>query len=204
VGQPLRLTSGTFAHSGRPPLAQLFQPLHDQDRPVVRIVVPHFKSKACGGARGADKDQQDGQACYANRRSEAADALADWLDSLSEPQNPAGTFAGTLVTGDLNSYAREWPIQRLEKAGLINLIRSRHECTRDDCSQTTFRYQGRKGSLDYSLGSAPLLDYVVDAGVWQINAAEFPANGYQGPVSAPADAPRRSSDHNPVYTDLAL
>jgi predicted extracellular nuclease len=204
VGQPLRLTSGTFAHSGRPPLAQLFQPLHDQDRPVVRIVVPHFKSKACGGARGADKDQQDGQACYANRRSEAADALADWLDSLSEPQNPAGTFAGTLVTGDLNSYAREWPIQRLEKAGLINLIRSRHECTRDDCSQTTFRYQGRKGSLDYSLGSAPLLDYVVDAGVWQINAAEFPAIGYQGPVSAPADAPRRSSDHNPVYTDLAL
>lgn len=213
LGQPLRLTSGAFAHRGRPPIAQLFQPLIDQgtshqQKPVVRIVVPHLKSKACGGARGADKDQQDGQACYASRRSEAADALADWLDSMPEPENMTGTFAGlfagNLVTGDLNSYAREWPIQRLEKAGLTNLIRARHQCRPDDCTQTTFRYQGRKGSLDYSLGSAPLLKYVVSAGVWQINAAEFLAIGYRGPIAAPADATWRSSDHNPVYTDLAL
>jgi predicted extracellular nuclease len=45
---------------------------------------------------------------------------------------------------------------------------------------------------------------VVDAGVWQINAAEFPAIGYQGPVAVPADTPWRSSDHDPIYTDLAL
>lgn len=214
VGQPLRLTSGLFAHRGRPPVAQLFQPLIDkernnqerknQEKSVVRIIVPHFKSKSCRGASGADKDQQDGQACYASRRSEAAAALADWLDSLPEPGNLTGTFAGNLVTGDLNSYAREWPIQRLEKSGLTNLIRTRHECRPDDCTQTTFRYQGRKGNLDYSLGSEPLLEYVVSAGVWQINAAEFPAIGYRGPVSFPADAPWRSSDHNPVYTDLAL
>lgn len=208
VGKPLRLISSKWAHGNRPPVTQLFQPLSDKDKPVVRIIVPHFKSKACGGARGADKNQNDGQGCYASRRSEAADALAEWLDSRSGPGNLTvtltGTFAGTLVTGDLNSYAREWPIQRLEKAGLTNLIRSRHKCKPADCTQTTFRYQGRKGSLDYSLGSALLLDYVVNAGTWQINAAEFPATGYRGPLSAPADAAWRSSDHNPVYTDLAL
>jgi predicted extracellular nuclease len=205
LGQPLRLTSGLFSHRGRPPIAQLFQPLNDQknshqEARTVRVIVPHFKSKACGGARGADKDQQDGQACYARRRTEAAGNLADWLGSLEEPD----TFAGNLITGDLNSYAREWPIQRLEQAGLTNLVRSRHECTSDHCSQTTFRYQGRQGSLDYSLGSEPLLGYVLTAGVWQINAAEFPAIDYRGPISAAEDGPWRSSDHNPVYTDLAL
>ncbi|HKK55140.1 ExeM/NucH family extracellular endonuclease [Marinobacter sp.] len=200
VGSPLRLTGGTFGQGSRPPVAQLFQPLGDQHRRIVRIVVPHLKSKACGGATGADKDQRDGQGCFARHRSEAADELAGWLDSLSEP----GNFAGTLVTGDLNSYAREWPLQRLEQAGLTNLIRTRHDCKPGDCPQTTFRYQGRKGSLDYSLGSAQLLGYVVDAGAWQINAAEFPAIGYRGPLSAPADEPWRSSDHDPVYTDLAL
>jgi predicted extracellular nuclease len=216
LGQPLRLTGSTLGYRGRPPVAQLFQPITGPQQASVRIVVPHFKSKACGGAKGANKDQQDGQGCYAQRRTEAADALADWLASLPEPENvagafagtfagtPAGTLAGTLVTGDLNSYAREWPIRRLENAGLTNLIRARHDCSPNDCAQTTYRYQGRPGSLDYSMGSEPLLERVVDAGVWQINAAEFPAIGYQGPVAVPADTPWRSSDHDPIYTDLAL
>lgn len=204
LGQPLRLTGSTPGYRGRPPVVQLFQPITGDKQASVRIVVPHFKSKACGGAKGANKDQQDGQGCYAQRRTDAADTLADWLDSLPEEEKVAGAFAGTLVTGDLNSYAREWPIQRLENAGLTNLIRARHDCSPDDCAQTTYRYQGRQGSLDYSMGSERLLEQVVDAGVWPINAAEFPAIGYQGTVAVPADMPSRSSDHDPIYTDLAL
>lgn len=200
VGQPLRLTGSAFSAKGRPPVAQVFQPITGTSQARVRIVVPHFKSKACRGAQGADKDQNDGQGCYARRRTQAAEALADWLGSLPEPDR----MAGTLVTGDLNSYAREWPIQRLESAGLINLIRARHACRPDDCPQTTYQYQGRQGSLDYSMGSGALPDYVVDAGVWPVNAPEFPAIGYQGPIALPAGAPWRSSDHNPLYTDLAL
>lgn len=202
VGPPLRLTGGHFEHRGRPPIAQRFRPIAGQQPASVRIVVPHFKSKSCGGAKGADKDQQDGQGCYARRRTQAAEALADWLASLPEPSD--GSFSGTLVTGDLNSYSREWPVLRLEEAGLTNLIRARHQCGQGDCPQTTYRYRGRPGSLDYALGSETLLDQVLDAGVWAINAAEFQAIGYQGPIAVPADSPWRSSDHNPVYTDLAL
>lgn len=206
VGEPLRLRNGYFQVSGRPPIAQVFRPLAGSTRASVRVVVPHFKSKACGRASGADKDQKDGQGCYARRRADEAEALAAWLASLPEPESTDGTFAGTLVTGDLNSYAREWPLQRLEQgAGLVNLVRSRRQCTTGDCPQTTFRYQGRHGSLDYSLGTSELLEnYLVDAGVWSVNADEFPAIGYQGPIALPEAAPWRSSDHDPVYTDLAL
>jgi len=205
VGKPLRPSDSDFLVPGRPPIAQVFRPLSGPTRASVRVVVPHFKSKACGRASGADRDQHDGQGCYARRRADQADALAEWLDSLPEPDTTDSAFAGTLVTGDLNSYAREWPIQRLEQgAGLINLVRSHHHCSVSGCPQTTYRYQGRHGSLDYSLGSKSLSDYLVDAGVWSVNAAEFPAIGYQGPIVLPDAAPWRSSDHNPVYTDLAL
>jgi predicted extracellular nuclease len=207
VGPPLRLTGGNFGYRGRPPIAQVFRPIvgqAEQQPASVRIVVPHFKSKSCGGAKGADKDQNDGQGCYARRRTEAAKTLVGWLASLPGPDEGESTFSGNLVTGDLNSYAREWPIRRLEEAGLTNLIRARHECRPGDCPQTTYRYQGRTGSLDYSMGSESLLERVIDAGIWRINAAEFPAIGYQGRIGVPADSPWRSSDHNPVYTDLAL
>lgn len=212
VGPPRRLTGSAFGYRGRPPVAQLFQPIGGKASGIVRIVVPHFKSKGCGGASGANKNQGDGQGCYARRRTEAAESLVDWLASLPEPgpfsDTAAGTFtgpfAGTLVTGDLNSYAREWPIQRLEDAGLTNLIRARHECSPESCPQTTYQYQGRQGSLDYSMATEPLLEHIVGAGVWPVNAEEFPAIDYQGPVRVPADVPWRSSDHNPLYTDLAL
>jgi uncharacterized protein len=204
VAEPRRFNHGFFRYQGRPPIAQLFQPLAGDRQKIVRIVVPHLKSKACGGANGTDQDQGDGQGCYAKRRTDAASALADWLATLPEPEQAQGEFAGTLVTGDLNSYAREWPIQRLESAGLDNLVRRYHECGRNHCPQTSYQYRGRKGSLDHSLGSKSLLGQVVGAGVWPVNAAEFPVIGYQGDLAAPGGVPWRSSDHDPIYTDLAL
>ena len=206
VGEPQRLTAGPFARQGRPPLAQRFRPLAGSNQAAarsVRIVVPHFKSKGCGGATGADRDQNDGQGCYAQRRIQEADALADWLKSLSNRAS-AGDLAGTLVTGDLNSYAREWPIQRLEQAGLTNLVRAQFVCEFDHCQATTFLYRGRQGSLDYALASDSLRPYVLAAGVWPINAEEFPALGYQGALAIDQPIPWRSSDHNPVFVDLAL
>lgn len=200
VGRPLRMTATQSGYRGRPPVSQIFQPVGAKEQASVRVVVPHFKSKACGGATGANRDQQDGQGCYARRRTEAADALADWLASLPQPDN----FAGTLVTGDLNSYAREHAVKRLEQAGLVNLVRARHPCSADHCPHTTYRYQGRHGSLDYALGSEPLSRRVLNVGAWAINAEEFPAIGYRGPITASPDSPWRSSDHNPLYTDLAL
>lgn len=203
-GEPLRLTGARFSHRGRPPIAQNFRPLAGQNPASLRVVVPHLKSKACGGATGANRDQQDGQGCYARRRTESAEALAEWIDSLPEPDAEEGGFAGTLVTGDLNSYAREWPIRRLEEAGLINLVRTYNPCRPDSCPRTSFRYQGRQGTLDYSMASKTLTDRVIDAGIWPVNAEEFRATGYQGQINPTTPGPWRSSDHNPVYTDLAL
>jgi predicted extracellular nuclease len=200
LGEPERLNGGEAGYRGRPAVAQLFRPAGEENSKAMRVVVAHFKSKACGGATGADRDQKDGQGCYARRRTEAAGALAQWLASLPQPAN----FAGNLVTGDLNSYAREQPIRRLEQAGLVNLVRSRHPCDADNCPYTSYRYQGRKGSLDYNLASESLSRRVTDAGVWAINAEEFPAIGYRGPLPSPADAPWRSSDHNPLFSDIKL
>ncbi|MDI9243701.1 ExeM/NucH family extracellular endonuclease [Marinobacter sp. CHS3-4] len=200
IGNPQRLTSGHFALRGRPPLAQIFKPLGSATDSSVRIVVPHFKSKACGGATGKNRDQQDGQGCYAHRRTEEAEAVADWLALL--PAQPH--LAGTLLTGDLNSYSREWPLTTLEDSGLTNIIRDRQTCGADRCPNTTYRYQGRHGSLDHALVSENLKPRVVAAGAWPINAEEFGALGYQGALASPTDTPWRSSDHNPLYIDLAL
>lgn len=196
VGGPSRLTSGVFAQRGRPPLAQILRPL---DRPRgVRIIVPHLKSKACRGATGADRDQQDGQGCFSHSRERAARALVDWARSFTD----TGTVAGTLITGDLNSYARETPLAVLQAAGFRSLMHRFYPCSADHCPQTTYRYKGRKGSLDYALASDTLVPRVVHAQAWAINAEEPAALGYRHWPSA--SEPWRASDHNPLIIDFAL
>ncbi len=196
VGAPSRLTSSVFARQGRPPLAQILRPL---DRPQgVRIIVPHLKSKACRGAIGPDRDQQDGQGCFSHSRERAARALVDWARSFSD----TSTVAGTLITGDLNSYAREAPVDVLREAGFRSLIHRFYPCSADHCPQTTFRYKGRKGSLDYALASDTLVPRVVHAQAWAINAEEPAALDYRQRTTA--SEPWRASDHNPLIIDFAL
>lgn len=197
-GKAYRLEGKTFADRGRPPVAQMFRRLGSDIS--FRVVSAHLKSKSCKGAAGDDKDQRDGQGCYAKRRQISAQAMTQWLTRLAEPDN----FAGTLILGDLNSYAREWPLQTFRAAGFVDTVKAHHRCTKTDCPHTTYRYNGRHGSLDYSLASISLGKHVVSAGAWSINAEEFPFLNYQGAGSAGSDEPWRTSDHNPVYTDLSL
>ncbi|MDX1756054.1 MAG: ExeM/NucH family extracellular endonuclease [Marinobacter sp.] len=186
----------SILNRGRPPLLQRFQPIGGGA--AVAVAVAHFKSKSCHRAEGRQQDQGDGQGCYAARRMASAQALAAWLTALPTPTDSAGT----LVTGDLNSYAREHPIQRLMQAGYTDLI------NRDDgAPASSFRFHGRSGTLDYALADAALLPRVRQARIWAINADEPRALGYAsegtGPATVPA-VPWRSSDHDPVITDLAL
>ncbi|MCL7942648.1 ExeM/NucH family extracellular endonuclease [Marinobacter sp. ATCH36] len=193
-----RLSSAPFSHRGRPPVAQVFR-LANEDR-ALRIIVPHLKSKACRGAKGPDRDQNDGQGCYSHSREEATRAILHWIESL--PQY--GNLAGTLITGDMNSYARETPLRLMAEAGYINAVRQFQNCDQTACNQTSYRYRGRSGTLDYSLISEGLARRLVGATAWSINADEPRALGYKGPVPVAADQPWRSSDHNPVITDFAL
>ena len=198
IGEPERLASGPFASGGRPPLVQDFSRV-DGDT-TIRVIVPHLKSKSCRGAHGDDRDQSDGQGCYASRRTNEAQALAGW------PGLEAGgaKSAGTLIIGDLNSYAREQPIRVLAKAGFISMVHHFHPCTETRCRHYTYRYRGEKGSLDYVLASETLKPRVVGAWSWLVNADEPRVIGYQGDQPASGRGPWRSSDHNPVIVDLKL
>ena len=162
--------------------------------------MPHLKSKSCQGATGLNRDRNDGQGCYAARRTEAAHALADWLEQL--PQVP--DLAGTLITGDLNSYFREAPLQALQQAGFTSMVHHFHPCTAQQCDQYTYRYKGEKGSLDYALASPSLKSRIISARTWNINADEPSALAYKNNLPGTAASPWRSSDHNPVITDIRL
>jgi len=196
--QPERLNSGPFSNKGRPPLAQTFRP--EGQRLAIQVVVPHLKSKSCQGATGANQDKHDGQGCYAGRRTKAARAITEWLDQL--PQTP--DLAGTLITGDLNSYFREAPLQVLQQAGFTSMVHHFHPCTAQQCAHYTYRYKGEKGSLDYTLASAQLRPRVLNAITWLINTDEPAPLNYRNNLPGTTASPWRSSDHNPVITDIRL
>ena len=179
----------------RPALAQGFRARGGVES--FQVVAVHFKSKSCRNASGPDRDQHDGQSCYAHARRRAAEALTAWLDQLpAEPRQ-----IGTLIAGDLNSYAREWPLQTLATAGFNDLVR-RQQGER----AYTFQFRGRAGTLDYLLADRVLAERSLGARTWAINADETAALAYDGagvPMTRAVE-PWRSSDHDPLFTDLRL
>lgn len=198
VGGAERLTDGVFRHRGRPPISQVFR--GQQSDQTVRIATVHLKSKSCRGASGADRDQNDGQGCYAQRRQQAAETVVDWLNQL--PPTPGLT--GTLLTGDLNAYARETPLAVFYRAGFTSMVHRLHPCNNTACPSYTYRYQGTKGSLDYALASKTLKPHILTATTWLLNSDEPRALAYDGPIGEAHALPWRSSDHNPVITDIRL
>lgn len=198
VGKTAWLAEGTFKRLNRVPLAQGFR-LREQGGVIV-VVANHFKSKGCRGATGADADH--GQGCWNPVREAAAAELVRWL-----AQDPTGLGeSATLIAGDLNSYARESPVQRLQQAGYRDLL------ARFQGEQAyTYVYAGRAGYLDYLLATEALAAQVLTAATWPINADEPRALGY-GYISQAASqvwlpagsAVFRSSDHDPVYADFYL
>jgi predicted extracellular nuclease len=202
VGPARTLAVAPFDDHSRMPLAQTFRPLagSSEARPFV-VVVNHFKSKGgCNDADEANTDQGDGQACYNAVRVDSAQALADWLASDTDG---VGADA-TLILGDLNAYRREDPIRALTQAGYRDLL-----AVADDPGLPpphSFVFQGQAGLLDHALAGKALVDRVVGAGVWSINADELPEFAYDGDSRSgrrlySAD-PWRSSDHDPVWVDL--
>lgn len=196
TGPANRLQAGTFAHQSRPPLAQRFRT--ERAGPSLRVVVSHLKSKSCRNATSTNTDQGDGQGCFALRRTREADAILEWLAALPA----SGNLAGTLIVGDLNSYARETPLQHLQAAGYQSLVHLFYPCTPEQCQQHSYRFQGQKGSLDYALASDRLLSGVLNAQTWNINADEPRALSYRRITAG--NTPWRASDHNPVITDIRL
>ncbi len=184
----------------RPALAQTFQEIATGE--TFTVVNNHLKSKGSPPRNlpegeepdPRDLDLGDGQGFSNFTRTQAAEALVDWI--ATDPTN--SNDPDVLIVGDLNAYAQEDPIFTLENGGYTNLAED---------EAYSFIFDGASGTLDYALVTQSLIDQVTGVTEWHINADEpkvidyedfFNPPGYYSPDSF------RSSDHDPVIVGLDL
>jgi hypothetical protein len=181
----------------RPALAQTF--IDNTDGGIFTVAVNHLKSKGSDCNDLGDPDLGDGAGNCNITRTQAAQALVDWLAS-----DPTGNGdADALIIGDLNSYDKEDPIDVIKAANYTDLI---YQYLGEFAYSYVF--DGQTGYLDYSLASANLAGQVSGVTIWHINADEPDLIDYdmsykqdaQDAIYAPD--PFRSSDHDPVITGL--
>ena len=181
----------------RPALAQTFREKATNE--VVTIAVNHLKSK--GSACLGDPNTGDGSGNCNVTRTEAAKALADWLDD-----DPTASGSNRkLIIGDLNSYDKEDPIDAILAAGYTDLVA-------EFGGELAYGYvfDGKVGYLDHALANEELAPLVTGATEWHLNADEPSLIDYD--LSFKQDAqdalyapdPYRSSDHDAVVVGLAL
>ncbi len=190
VGASVAFPDPAFGNA-RVPVAQTFRGEHE----VFTVVGNHFKSKSCGGASGANADQGDGQGCYNADRVAQAQAELRFVEQLRQSSGDEDV----LVTGDLNSYSREDPIDVLTGGGLVNLLE--RELTAAD--RYSYVFDGAQGVLDHALATSSLAEKVTGAGVWHLNADEPDAFQYSGPEPFYSPDPYRSSDHDAGIVGIA-
>jgi predicted extracellular nuclease len=110
-GNPVFEGEGT----SRSPLAATFEQISTGEE--FTVAVNHFTSKGSISPFGDNVDAGDGAGNNNEARLQAAMALDAWLDT-----NPTGSHdPDVLITGDLNSYAMEDPVQFLIAQGYVNL-----------------------------------------------------------------------------------
>jgi predicted extracellular nuclease len=189
-------TSTTFE---RRPLAQTFS---DTTGKTYSVVVNHFKSKSCAGGTGTDADQNDGQGCFNARRVSQANALVSFINTTVIP---GAEDSDVLVVGDLNSYAKEDPVNALTGAGYTDLI-----VNASGPDAYSYLFNGEFGTLDYALANNALLPQITGAGDFHINADEPTVLDYNiefktsGQITSLYAADEfRVSDHDPVLVGIA-
>ena len=196
TGTGVFTTAEPFDYGNRPPVAQTFKDLVNEDE--FTFVVTHLRSKgSCGSATGGDADADDGQGCWNATRVAAVEKMQEWLAG-----DPTGRIvADVLVMGDMNAYTMEDPIAAMVAGGFSNLKAD----FADGATTHTYVYQNESGSLDHAFASAELTEKVVAAQAWHINAdepevfdynLEYKENGLEETYYAPDQY--RSSDHDPV------
>jgi len=182
----------------RPPVAQTFSVTGSDEE--ITVIVNHFKSKSCSSASGDDADLGDGQSCYNATRVTQAQLLMEWISTDEQ----LSTQENVLIIGDLNAYAKEDPITAFTTGGYTNLIEQFA-----GTEAYSYVYQGLFGYLDHALASSALVNKVMDAGEWHINADEPRVLDYNVEYKSDtqvddfyADDAYRMSDHDPVVISL--
>ena len=180
----------------RPSLAQTFQQSSSGQK--LTVLVNHLKSK--GSACVGDPDTGDGSGNCNQTRTNAAEAIVDWLAG-----DPTGSGdPDFLIIGDLNSYTFETPIQALEAGGFQNLVRAYGGLT-----AYSYVFNGESGYLDHALGTASMAAQVTGVTDWHINPDEPTVLDYNtnfktaNQVTTFYDpGPYRASDHDPVIIGI--
>lgn len=205
----------------RPPTAQAFDVIDPANPALGRrftAVAVHFKSKGCGGATGADADQNDGQGCYNARRTAQATRLLAWINGTVVP---AAGDPDVLLLGDCNFYAQEDPAGVLTGAGYVDLA-----ALFGGPNVYSYLFDGQLGRFDYAWASASLAAESAGAAVWHVDADEVPLFDYSDEVADAGESsfeekpdgsalvpprvvfqpasPFRASDHDPVVAGLFL
>ena len=201
AGTAVTTSTYPFDARNRQPLAQAFR--HRATNDVIVACVNHFKSKgSCPADGSANDDSGDGQGCWNEKRTEAAQAVADWLDT-----NPTDACVqDRVIMGDLNGYAREDPLVALENMGYTNVLTDLH-----GPSEYSYVFNGQSGSLDHVLVSASLQAKVTGASTWHINGDEPRSLDYNEEFKSAAQQVSfydagvfRSSDHDPSIIDIKV
>jgi predicted extracellular nuclease len=180
----------------RPVLAQTFS----DGSGAFTVAVNHLKSKGSSCNDVGDPDQGDGQGNCNGVRTAAAEAMVDWLAS-----DPTGSGDGDfLITGDLNSYGKEDPIDVLIDGGYTELV---HQFVGEFAY--SFVFDGLFGYLDHALSTDTLTRQVAGTTVWHINADEPDILDYDTSFKSATQigffdgtSPFRSSDHDPVIVGI--
>ncbi len=201
-------TTGSFAildasvdprfvdNRNRPALAQSFEVI--ANGAVLTVVVNHLKSKGSSCNSIGDPNVGDGQGNCNITRSNAAAAIADWINT--DPTASGDT--DFLVIGDLNAYLMEDPLTALKNAGLTSLLEG-------NTGAYSFQFDAMAGALDHALTTPTLTGQVREATEWHINADEPQLldynleNGRDASLFDPS-LPYRASDHDPVIIGLDL
>jgi predicted extracellular nuclease len=175
------------SNRNRPALAQSFEVI--SSGAVFTIVVNHLKSKSSSCDAGGDPNIGDGQGNCNLTRSNAAAAIADWINT--DPTSSGDT--DFLIIGDLNAYLMEDPLNAFKNAGLASLL----ESITDPYS---FAFDAQVGALDHE---------VRETMEWHINADEPQLLDYNLEHGRDAslfdpNSPYRVSDHDPIIIGLDL
>jgi uncharacterized protein len=195
----------------RPALTQTFEENATGER--FTLSVNHLRSKgsSCDSATSPfnDPDTGDGQGNCNLTRTNAANALVDWL--ATDPTESGDP--DFLIVGDLNSYAKEDPITALVNGGFSNLIEPL-ACDGSGGASGAYSYVfgAQSGYIDHALATSALAEQVTGVAEWHINADEPVVLDYntefktQNQIDNTFYAPDayRASDHDPLVLGLSL
>jgi predicted extracellular nuclease len=166
----------------------------------VTIALNHFKSKGSPSDVPGNQDKGDGVGNNNALRLQAAESVVAWLES-----NPTGSDCPSkVIMGDLNSYAKEDPINYIVESGYSNL----EEAFMDD-EAYSFLFDGAVGTLDYVLANDAFFDVIDDVRTPHYNSDETDAIDYNSEYGRDLsifdqDVPYRFADHDPVVVGFSF